>query len=136
MGHYKSNVRDQVFNLFEVFGVDKALGDGKFADLDADTAGEMLNEIARLAEHFDALLDTLTKVRAELTGAEPTFSPEPISTFAVWGQALEGRDFVGLVIDRSLPSRRAFLMPPGSARDIGHELIRVARIASSAKAGG
>ncbi|OKH80074.1 butyryl-CoA dehydrogenase [Mycobacterium sp. ST-F2] len=50
MGHYKSNVRDQVFNLFEVFGVDKALGDGKFADLDADTAGEMLNEIARLAE--------------------------------------------------------------------------------------
>ncbi|KIU17025.1 acyl-CoA dehydrogenase [Mycolicibacterium llatzerense] len=50
MGHYKSNVRDQVFNLFEVFGVDKAMGDGKFADLDADTAGEMLNEIARLAE--------------------------------------------------------------------------------------
>ncbi|CAM5744487.1 acyl-CoA dehydrogenase [Mycolicibacterium aubagnense] len=50
MGHYKSNVRDQVFNLFEVFGVDKALGEGKFADLDADTAGEMLNEIARLAE--------------------------------------------------------------------------------------
>ncbi|GCB01224.1 acyl-CoA dehydrogenase [Mycolicibacterium sp. NCC-Tsukiji] len=50
MGHYKSNVRDQVFNLFEVFGVDKAMGEGKFADLDADTAGEMLNEIARLAE--------------------------------------------------------------------------------------
>ena len=50
MSHYKSNVRDQVFNLFEVFGVDKAMGEGKFADLDADTAGEMLNEIARLAE--------------------------------------------------------------------------------------
>jgi len=50
VGHYKSNVRDQVFNLFEVFGVDKAMGEGKFADLDADTAGEMLNEIARLAE--------------------------------------------------------------------------------------
>ncbi|MUL47823.1 acyl-CoA dehydrogenase [Mycobacterium sp. CBMA293] len=50
MGHYKSNVRDQVFNLFEVLGVDKALGNGEFADLDADTAGEMLNEVARLAE--------------------------------------------------------------------------------------
>jgi hypothetical protein len=25
VGHYKSNVRDQVFNLFEVFGLDKAL---------------------------------------------------------------------------------------------------------------
>jgi alkylation response protein AidB-like acyl-CoA dehydrogenase len=50
VGHYKSNVRDQVFNLFEVLGVDKALGQGDYADLDADTAKEMLVEIARLAE--------------------------------------------------------------------------------------
>ncbi|KUI38034.1 acyl-CoA dehydrogenase [Mycobacterium sp. GA-2829] len=50
MSHYKSNVRDQVFNLFEVFGVDKALGQGDFTDLDADTAKEMLGEMARLAE--------------------------------------------------------------------------------------
>ena len=50
MSHYKSNVRDQVFNLFEVFGLDKALGEGDYADLDADTAREMLGEIARLAE--------------------------------------------------------------------------------------
>ncbi|MCV7192263.1 acyl-CoA dehydrogenase [Mycolicibacterium brumae] len=50
MGHYKSNVRDQEFNLFEVFGIDKALGKGRFADLDADTAREMLHEMARLAE--------------------------------------------------------------------------------------
>ena len=32
MSHYKSNVRDQVFNLFEVLGVDKALGEGEYAD--------------------------------------------------------------------------------------------------------
>ena len=50
MGHYKSNVRDQVFNLFEVFGLDKALGEGSFSDLDADTATEMLGEMARLSE--------------------------------------------------------------------------------------
>lgn len=50
MGHYKSNVRDQVFNLFEVFGVDKALGQGEFSDLDRDTAVEMLDEFARLCE--------------------------------------------------------------------------------------
>ena len=50
MGHYKSNVRDQVFNLFEVFGVDKALGEGDFSDLDRETAEEMLGEMARLAE--------------------------------------------------------------------------------------
>ncbi|ORB85106.1 acyl-CoA dehydrogenase [Mycobacterium kansasii] len=50
MSHYKSNVRDQVFTLFEVLGVDKALGDGEFSDLDADTAREMLVEVSRLAE--------------------------------------------------------------------------------------
>jgi alkylation response protein AidB-like acyl-CoA dehydrogenase len=50
VSHYKSNVRDQVFNLFEVLGVDKALGEGVYADLDADTATEMLGEMARLAE--------------------------------------------------------------------------------------
>ena len=31
MGHYKSNLRDIEFNLFEVFGADKALGSGPFA---------------------------------------------------------------------------------------------------------
>ena len=50
MSHYKSNVRDQVFNLFEVLGVDKALGEGAYTDLDVDTAREMLAEMARLAE--------------------------------------------------------------------------------------
>ncbi len=50
MSHYKSNVRDQAFNLFEVFGVEKVLGHGAFADLDADSAKEMLTELSRLAE--------------------------------------------------------------------------------------
>ena len=50
MSHYKSNVRDQVFNLFEVLGVDKALGQGEYADLDAETVHEMLTEMSRLAE--------------------------------------------------------------------------------------
>lgn len=50
MGHYKSNVRDQVFNLFEVYGLDKAFGAGDYADLDIETATEMLGEMARLSE--------------------------------------------------------------------------------------
>ena len=50
MSHYKSNVRDQVFNLFEVYGVDRVFGEGEYADLDVDTAREMLSEVARLAE--------------------------------------------------------------------------------------
>jgi alkylation response protein AidB-like acyl-CoA dehydrogenase len=50
VSHYKNNVRDQVFNLFEVLGVDKVLGEGAYADLDVDTATEMLGEMVRLAE--------------------------------------------------------------------------------------
>ena len=50
MSHYKSNVRDQQFNLFEVLGVDKALGEGLYSDLDADVVYEMLTEMSRLAE--------------------------------------------------------------------------------------
>ncbi|HZE14289.1 MAG TPA: acyl-CoA dehydrogenase N-terminal domain-containing protein, partial [Mycobacterium sp.] len=50
MSHYKSNVRDQEFNLFEVFNVDKAFGGGSYSDLDVDTAREMLAEMSRLAE--------------------------------------------------------------------------------------
>ncbi|MFM9035291.1 MAG: acyl-CoA dehydrogenase [Mycobacterium sp.] len=59
MGHYKSNVRDQVFNLFEVFGLDKAFGEGPFSDLDVDTATEMLTEMARLSE--GPLADSFTE---------------------------------------------------------------------------
>ena len=50
MSHYKSNVRDLEFNLFEVLGLDKALGEGAYGDLDADTVRDMLGEVARLAE--------------------------------------------------------------------------------------
>jgi alkylation response protein AidB-like acyl-CoA dehydrogenase len=50
VSHYKSNVRDQVFNLFEVYGIDKVFGEGDYADLDVETAREMLSEISRLAE--------------------------------------------------------------------------------------
>lgn len=51
MGHYKSNLRDIEFNLFEVLGRGDVLGHGPYADLDSDTAREMLKEMARLSEH-------------------------------------------------------------------------------------
>ncbi|NKX87529.1 acyl-CoA dehydrogenase [Nocardia coubleae] len=50
MGHYKANVRDLEFNLFEVLGVGKVLDAGAFGDLDTDTVKEMLSEVRRLAE--------------------------------------------------------------------------------------
>jgi alkylation response protein AidB-like acyl-CoA dehydrogenase len=49
MGHYKSNLRDIEFNLFEVFGADKALGTGPFSQLDVDSARDILREVERLA---------------------------------------------------------------------------------------
>ncbi|WP_410871303.1 acyl-CoA dehydrogenase [Nocardia sp. A7] len=50
MGHYKANVRDLEFNLFEVLGIGKVLDAGAFGDLDTDTVKEMLSEVRRLAE--------------------------------------------------------------------------------------
>src|SRR5664279_5909884 len=50
MGHYKSNVRDIEFNLFEVFGTDQVLGTAPFEDLDEDTVRGIISEVAKLAE--------------------------------------------------------------------------------------
>ena len=49
MGHYKSNLRDVEFNLFEVFGTDRVLGAGPFAQLDVDSARDVLKEVERLS---------------------------------------------------------------------------------------
>jgi alkylation response protein AidB-like acyl-CoA dehydrogenase len=49
MGHYKSNLRDLEFNLFEMLGVEKTLGSGPFASLDVDSARDLLREVQRLA---------------------------------------------------------------------------------------
>ncbi|HVQ53419.1 MAG TPA: acyl-CoA dehydrogenase [Mycobacterium sp.] len=50
MGHYKANVRDLEFNLFEVLDIEKALATGEFGDLDGEAIREMLAEAARLAQ--------------------------------------------------------------------------------------
>lgn len=51
MGHYKSNLRDIEFNLFEVLGRGDVYGTGPFEDMDTETARSVLTEIARLAEN-------------------------------------------------------------------------------------
>jgi alkylation response protein AidB-like acyl-CoA dehydrogenase len=51
MGHYKSNLRDIEFNLFEVFGADKTLGQGPYSNLDKDSARDILKEVQRLSEN-------------------------------------------------------------------------------------
>lgn len=49
MGHYKSNLRDLEFSLFEVLRVQDRMGVGPFAEMDPDTAREILAELDRLA---------------------------------------------------------------------------------------
>lgn len=70
MGHYKSNLRDIEFNLFEVLGRDKLYGTGPFAEMDVDTAKSILEEIARLAEN--ELADSF----ADADRNPPVFDPE------------------------------------------------------------
>jgi alkylation response protein AidB-like acyl-CoA dehydrogenase len=49
VSHYRSNLRDIFFNLFEVLGRDEVLGHGPYEDMDHDTAVAVLTEIEHLA---------------------------------------------------------------------------------------
>ena len=49
MAHYRSNLRDIEFNLFEVLGVEGYLGSGRFDGSDRSLAMDVLREIDRLS---------------------------------------------------------------------------------------
>ena len=70
MGHYKSNLRDLEFNLFELFGLDQSLAGENFGDLDGEAARDMLREVVRLAE------GPLAESFAESDRTPPVFDPE------------------------------------------------------------
>ncbi|MFI9258975.1 acyl-CoA dehydrogenase [Streptomyces sioyaensis] len=70
MGHYKSNLRDIEFNLFEVLGRDSVYGTGPFAEMDVDTAKSVLSEIARLSEN------ELAESFADADRNPPVFDPD------------------------------------------------------------
>ena len=69
MGHYKSNVRDLKFNLFEALELEKALASGEFGDLDRASVHQMLDEASRLAE------GPLAESFADADRHPPTFDP-------------------------------------------------------------
>jgi alkylation response protein AidB-like acyl-CoA dehydrogenase len=70
MGHYKSNLRDIFFNLFEVLGRDEILGNGPYADMDHDTAVAVLTEVDHLAR------TKLAESFAEAEHHPPVYDPE------------------------------------------------------------
>ncbi len=69
MSHYKSNVRDLEFNLFEVLDLEKVLATGEFGDLDVESVHQMLDEASRLAT------GPLAQSFAEADRDPPTFDP-------------------------------------------------------------
>src|SRR4029453_14465506 len=68
MTHYKSNVRDIEFNLFEVLGREEILGGGPYADLGRETVSAILAGADHLAR---------TKLAASFADLElPVFDPK------------------------------------------------------------
>ena len=61
MSHYKSNLRDIEFNLFEVLNAQEYLGTGPFEAMDPDTAAMLLGEVDRFSRDSiwaDSFVDT------------------------------------------------------------------------------
>ena len=69
MSHYKSNVRDIEFNLFEVLGREQILGIEPYADLDRETVSAILAEADHLAK------TKLAESFADGDGELPVFDP-------------------------------------------------------------
>lgn len=70
MGHYKSNLRDLEFNLFEFLGRQDILGSGPFAEVDEETARTILSEADRLAR------EELAASFEDADRDPPTFDPQ------------------------------------------------------------
>ncbi|QDP94615.1 acyl-CoA dehydrogenase [Microlunatus elymi] len=70
MTHYKSNLRDIKFNLFEVLGRSRILGRGPYEDMDAETAEAVLDEVDHLAR------TKLAESFVEADREPPVFDPQ------------------------------------------------------------
>src|SRR5579863_4112157 len=70
MSHYKSNLRDIEFNLFEVLRRQDLLGQAPYPDLDEDTARGILAEVERLA------VGPLAESFADADRNPPVFDPQ------------------------------------------------------------
>ncbi|HET6499945.1 MAG TPA: acyl-CoA dehydrogenase [Amycolatopsis sp.] len=73
MGHFKSNVRDLEFNLFEVLGVQNRLGKGVLAESDEETARGVLSELNALA------VGPLAESFADADRNPPVYDPKTFS---------------------------------------------------------
>jgi alkylation response protein AidB-like acyl-CoA dehydrogenase len=71
VSHYKSNLRDIEFNLYEVLEIQDHLGTGEWADLDRETVDDILTEIERIAtEDYAASYADQDRIPLELVDGE------------------------------------------------------------------
>ena len=71
MSHYKSNLRDLEFNLFEVHDYEEYFGKEPFEDFDRETSLDVLREVERLArEEFAASFVDADRVKLEVVDGE------------------------------------------------------------------
>ncbi len=71
MSHYKTNLRDIEFNLFEYLKVDDWYGQAPFESFDRDTAGDALREVERLTrEDFAASFVDADRTPLQLVDGE------------------------------------------------------------------
>ncbi|MCZ4118002.1 acyl-CoA dehydrogenase [Streptomyces sp. H39-S7] len=101
MGHYKSNLRDIEFNLFEVLGRDKLYGTGPFAEMDVETAKSILSEVSRLAEN--ELAASFTDADRNPPVFDPTDNTAPVpATFKKSYQAFMDSEYWRLGIPEEI----------------------------------
>jgi alkylation response protein AidB-like acyl-CoA dehydrogenase len=101
VSHYKTNLRDIEFNLFEVLGRDEVLGTGPFAEVDGESAREILREVERLAR------EELAASYEDSDRNPPVFDPKthtaPVSeTFKASYQAWMEAEFWRLMLNEEL----------------------------------
>ncbi len=90
MSHYKSNLRDVEFNLFELFGRQDVLGTGPFEEIDLDTAKSILGEVDRLArEDLAASFDDADRNPPvyDPSAMSVTMNPAFVKSYQAWMDA-------------------------------------------------
>jgi alkylation response protein AidB-like acyl-CoA dehydrogenase len=118
MGHYKSNLRDIEFNLFEVFGRQAVLGTGPYAEIDEETARSILDEVERLAT------TELAESLADSDRTPPVYDPSTRSVTMPAGFAKSFRAYMDAEWWRlDLPEELGGTVAPPSLRWAVAELV-------------
>ncbi|HEX3731928.1 MAG TPA: acyl-CoA dehydrogenase [Mycobacteriales bacterium] len=131
MSHYRSNLRDIRFNLFEMLDLSKQLGQGPFAQLSVDDANSVLEEVERLAT------GDFASSYAESDRTPPSFDPETHSVTIPDGLKTSYRKLLeGEWFRLDLPSELGGSDAPPSLRWAVAELLLGANPAAFMYSGG